>query len=180
MAALEAGSTFVAMLQGMPAGTIAPSRIGLGRPASNAELPMIAVSIARARESAIGIGDLVQLSRTPPENWAQTTGSRVVCDIGVELWAASAAEISTLTSAVVTRVQTQAGALRDSGFQALSLTSFGPAQPRPAGADLAKMMPLTFAATFEHLVTPPPSGEGVIKTVHVDLVGEIGETTDIH
>jgi hypothetical protein len=48
-----------------------------------------------------------------------------------------------------------------------------------AGADAALMMPLVFATTFENLVTPPPGGEGTIKTVHVDLTGELDETMEI-
>jgi hypothetical protein len=179
LAALEAGSRFVAMLQGLPASTIAPDRIGLGRPAAASELPMIAVSIADARELPVGVGSLVRLAEIAPEQWATTTGRGVECEIRLELWAADATTVSTLTQAVVTRVESQAAALREAGFLKLSLRGFGPAQHLPLGNDPAKMMPLAYAARFESLVTPEPGGEGVIRTVHVELPGEIGESTDI-
>jgi len=179
VAALEAGSSFVAMLKGLPAGTVAADRIGLGRPATASELPMIAVAIADAREFPVGIGSLVQLAQITPGQWATTTGLGVDCEIRVEIWAADAASISSLTNVVVARVQAQAAALRDAGFLKLSLRSFGPAENPPLGNDPAKMMPLSYAARFESLVTPAPSGEGVIRTVHVELPGEIGETMDI-
>ena len=70
-------------------------------------------------------------------------------------------------------------AVRTGGFSRSVAQSLGPAQPMLAGADAALMMPLVFATTFENLVTPPPGGEGTIKTVHVDLTGELDETMEI-
>jgi hypothetical protein len=179
LAALEARSQLVAILQGLSPAIIAPDRIGLGRPADASELPTIAVAIANAREFPVGVGSHVALVEIAPEQWASTTGRGVECEIQLELWAADAARISALANAVVARIETQAAALREVGFVKLSLRSFGPAQHMPLGNEPAKMMPLAYAARFESLVTPGPSGEDVIRTVHVELPGEIGEAMDV-
>jgi hypothetical protein len=180
MAALQAVAAFIEMLRGLPASTVQAERVGLGRPAGAAELPAIVVSLGLARETGIGLGNLVHLAEVEPGSWAATTGSRVKGELRLELWAADAAGIATLTSAVLDRARAQAMALRAGGFLGLSLSLLGPAQPVRAGLADAQMMPLAYAADFEHLVTPPTGDAGVIRTVHVDLVGEIGESTDIH
>jgi hypothetical protein len=176
---LQAVLSFVQVLQGLPSGVIATDRIGMRRPASASELPMIAVSLAAVRESPVGIGRHVALARVGPEAWATTSGSRCTGELHAELWAAGAAEISTLTSAVLDRLDAQASAARTGGFVDLSLRGLGPAQPAAAGAGAALMMPLVFDITFEHLQTPPPGGEGIIRTVHVDLTGEHAESLDV-
>lgn len=180
MASLQAVAAFIEVLRELPAATIAPERIGLGRPGAAGELPAIVVSMADAYESTIGLGNVVQLAEVEPANWVATTGRRVRGQLRVELWAADAAAIAQLTSAVLEHAQLQASALRAAGFAGLSLTVLGPAQPMRSGSVDAQMMPLAYAAVFEHLVTPPPGGEGVIRTVHVDLTGETAERMDIH
>ena len=65
-------------------------------------------------------------------------------------------------------------------LDAVSLAVLGPALPQRSGSVDAQLMPLAWTALFEHLVTPPPGGEGVIRTVHVDLTGETAERMDIH
>lgn len=179
MSALQAVLKLVQTLRGLPSSVIAAERIFLTRPAKAADLPMIAISMAAARESPVGIGRHVDLSETAPEEWATTTGTRAKGELHAELWVASATEAMTLANAVLARIDDQAAAMRAGGFLDLSVTTLGPAQPMLAGTDAALMMPLVFATTFENLVTPPPGGEGTIKTVHVDLTGEIGETMDI-
>jgi len=179
VSALQAVLKFVQMLRGLPSGVIAADRIFLTRPAKAADLPMIAVSMAAARESPVGIGCHVDLREAAPAEWATTNGTRARGELHAELWTGSATEAMTLANAVLARIDDRAAALRADGFLDLSITTLGPAQPMLAGADAALMMPLVFATTFENLVTPPPGGEGTIKTVHVDLTGEIGETMDI-
>lgn len=179
MSALQAVMKFVQMLQGPPAAVIAADRIGLARPRAEGELPTITVAVTDARESPVGIGRHVALTRVAPEEWSQTTGSRCRGELRVEVWAATAAEITTITDAVLTRVGQRAAALRLDGFADVSLRSLGPAQPSTAGADAAQVMPLAFEITYEDLVTPPPGGEGILRTVHVDLAGEIDETLEV-
>lgn len=179
MVSFRAIEAFIGMLAGLPPAALPAGRIGLARPAGAAALPCIVVSIARARESVVGLGRLVQLEQPEPGRWATTSGSRVRGELQLELWAADAAAVTSLAEVVLERIGAQANALRSAGFVDLSLTSVGPAQPSRAGAADAQMLPLVFAAVFEHLVTPPPSGEGVIATVHVDLLGEVDESMDI-
>ena len=176
---LQAVLGFVQVLQGLPASVIAGDRIGMRRPASPGELPMVAVSLAAVRESPVGIGGHVALSRIAPEEWATTSGSRCTGELHAELWADTATGVSSLTSAVLDRLDAQASALRAAGFVDLSLRGLGPAQPATAGSGAALMMPLVFETTFEHLRTPPPGGEGIIRTVHVDLTGEHAESMDV-
>jgi hypothetical protein len=179
MAALSAVRKFVEMLRGLPAALIAPERIGLRRPAAGTDLPMIAVALARAREGPAGLGGFVSLTQVAPEEWASTTGSRCQGELRAEIWAASAAAVEELTEAVLQRLASQAGALRAGGFVDLSLSGLGPAQPEALGQAAALSMALTFDATFEDLVTPPPGGEGVIRNVHVEVTGELAESLDI-
>jgi hypothetical protein len=179
VSALQAVLKFVQMLRGLPSSTIASERIFMRRPANASELPMIAVSMMAARESPVGIGHHVDLSIIAPDQWATTTGTRAQGELHAELWAASATEALTLASAALARIDDQRLAMRTGGFLDLSLKTLGPAQPMLAGTDAALMMPLVFETTFENLVTPPPGGEGIIKTVHVDLDGELDETMEI-
>jgi hypothetical protein len=182
LSALQAVSKFIQVLQGIPAAVIIPDHIGLRRPTGTADLPMIAVSIANARESPVGIGQHVALTRIGAEEWATTSGSRCTGELQAELWAANATAataISTMTSAVLGRLNEQAAALRIAGFVDLSLKSLGPAQPATVGPHGAFMMPLVFETTYEDLATPPPGGEGIIRTVHVGLTGELEESMEI-
>lgn len=179
MASLQAIEAFIGMLAGLPPAALPAGRIGLARPADTSALPCIVVSVARARESVVGLGRLVQLAQPEPGRWATTSGSRMRGELQLELWGVDAAAVTSLADAVLARTSAQANALRSAGFIDLSLTSLGPAQPLRAGAADAQMLPLVFAAVFEHLVTPPPGGEGVISTVHVDLLGEVDESMDI-
>ena len=179
MSALQAVLKFVQILRGLPPGVIAGERIFMQRPARAAELPMIAVSMTDVRESPVGIGNHVHLGEIAPDEWATTTGTRAMGALHAEVWAANANEALTLVSAVLQRVHEEAAAMRGLGFLDLSIQTLGPAQPMPAGTDAALMMPLVFETTFENVVTPPPGGEGVIKTVHVELTGELDETLDI-
>lgn len=179
MASLQAIAAFIDMLTGLPTSVLPAGRVGLARPAAAADLPAVVVSLSDARESVVGLGRLVELAEVAPRTWATTSGTRVRGKLNVELWAAGAAAATTLADAVLGRTAAQALALRGAGFIDLSLTSLGPAMPARAGSADAQMLPLVFAAVFEHLVTPPPGGEGVISTVHVDLVGEIGDSMDI-
>lgn len=167
------------MLRGLPPGVIAGERIFMRRPANAAELPMIAVSMQASRESPVGIGRHVDLSLIAPDEWATTTGTRAKGELHAELWAATGTDALTLASAALARIDDQAVAMRAGGFLDLSLKTLGPAQPMLAGTDAAVMMPLVFETTFENLVTPPPGGEGTIKTVHVDLTGELDESMEI-
>jgi hypothetical protein len=175
VSALQAVLKFVQVLRGLPPGVIAAERIFLQRPARAAELPTIAVSMTAASESPVGIGHHVDLSEIAPDEWATTTGTRAKGELHAEVWAASATEALTLMSAILQRLDDQAAAMRALGFLGLSIKTLGPAQPLPAGTDAALMMPLVFETTFENLVTPPPGGEGVIKTVHVDITGDLDE-----
>ena len=179
MAALQALAAFTTVLRGLPAATIAPSHIGLVRPAAAADLPAIVLSLADAHEATIGLGNLVQLAEVEAARWASTTGRRVKGQLCAELWAADAAAVTGLNTAVLGHLATQASALRSAGFAALSLKTLGPAQPLRTGALDALMLPLAYAAVCEDLATPPTSGDGVIRTVHVDLVGEFAESMDI-
>ena len=178
--ALQAVSRMIESLQAMPQGTLAIGAIGLRRPAAAGELPMIAISLARVRDAAVGVGGLASLERIGPDQWATTTGTGLRAELRIELWAGTAGDIATLTSAVLAHLDDQAAALRASGFLRLALSDLGPAHPAAAGTDAALVMPLAFAIDYEHLTTPPPGGEGIIRNVHVDLAGEVDETMDIH
>jgi hypothetical protein len=180
MAALQAVSKIVESLQAMPPGTLTIGAIGLRRPGAGGELPMIAVALTRAREAAVGLGGFVSLGRVGPDEWATTTGSGVAAELRIELWAGTAGDMATLISAVLAHLDEQAAALRSAGFLRLALSDLGPAHPATAGTDAALLMPLAFEIRYEHLTNPPPSGEGIIRNVHVDLTGEVDETMDIH
>lgn len=177
--ALQAVLKIIESLQAMPPGTLAIGAVGLRRPAAGAELPMIAVSLTGVRDAAVGIGGLTSLDRIGPDQWATTTGSGVRAELRIELWAGTSGEISTLTNAVLAHLEDQAATLRTAGFLRLALSDLGPAQPATAGTDAALLMPLAFGIRYEHLTTPPPGGEGIIRNVHVDLTGELDETMDI-
>ena len=178
--ALQAVLKIIESLQAMSPGTLAIGAIGLRRPGAASELPMIAVSLAGARDRAVGLGSLVALERIGPEQWATTSGAGVRAVLRIELWAGTAGDISTLTSAVLAHLENQANALRSTGFLRLALSDLGPAHPAMLGADAVLVMPLAFAVRYEHLTTPPAGDEGIIRNVHVDLTGELDETMDIH
>jgi len=179
MAALQALAAFAAVLRGLPVATIAPGHIGLARPGAAGDLPAIVLALSDAHESTIGLGNLVQVSEVEPMRWASASGQRVKGQLGVELWAVDAAAVAALNDAVHEHLATQAAALRSAGYIGLSLKTLGPAQPQRSGNVDALMLPLAYAAVFEHHVSPAPGGEGVIRTVHVDLVGGLAESMDI-
>lgn len=177
MSAWHALQQLQLLLGEIPAATLPAGNCSIARPVAATELPALAVSAAEVVEVSAGLGGLVEARRMP----GSSSSTSALCSgvLVVELWTAGAAGMTELAEATVAALQPTPAARAARGFSSLSLRSIGPSDRAALGDDDARRM--SIACVFSHEAVTPAAeeGEGVISTVHVELLDELHEVMDI-
>ena len=171
----------IQQLQGLlgeiPTGLLPAGHCSTARPSAAAQMPAAVVSADDVDELSGGLGGLVGASH-PPATGA-STASRCSGILGIELWAATPAAMNDLAEATFAALRSTPAGLAETGFSRLTLRSIGPGEQAPVGEGAALRMPIRCAFAHESVTPAPDGGEGLIQTVHVELLDELHEVMDI-
>ncbi|MGH2703200.1 MAG: hypothetical protein ACRDJ2_15670 [Actinomycetota bacterium] len=170
MTAFHAVDDLVEQLKTIPASVVPHARIGSIVPHRTQDLPAIAVVLQDAQESSLGFGGLVGLSQTAEEEWTEATGSLTKGTLRVELFAESAADATSVGSAVATALDPVQA--RSRGFVGFSVNSIGPIQEIGLGhngSQSAFSRAIDISIVHERISSATTGPGGLIRTVHVDM-----------
>jgi hypothetical protein len=161
---------FGELLSSQPGAVVPAANVGARRPASTAELPMIALSVTADDARGIGLGRFV---RTDPTG--DVLGDRYRGSLVLEVFAASLADADRLVRNVQARLQTPSELCRSTGFMLLHPSSLDPAEnlndQSPAASNFSVWRQrISYRFVFEYEETAAPTGGGPIKRVDVDVL----------
>ena len=175
MSANTAIRSFITILGALPAGVIDPNRIGQSGPGGATDLPRIAVSLERVKESGIGIGGAVGLAFDGAQ-WITTTGTRASGLLRLEIWTAGATGMTQIADAVLTLLAGSGATLFTSGFVRFETETLRSAEAVSLG-DLSAAIhrTLEFSVLHEDIATLTTGPGGVIKEIDVGINGQLNE-----
>ncbi len=179
MVAWHAVLSLIEVLKAIPESVIPAGHIGVRRPQSGADLPAVVVFLRDATESPIGIGGCVGVGQVEPGQWVETTGSKVVGTLCVEVWTTLAQGVTPAVDAVFAALAAGQVALRGAGFLKFGSRALKPAEAATIADEAALMMGLQYAVTYEEVKAATAGPGGIIQQVHVQVDGEFNEEMDI-
>ncbi len=176
MSAWQAIQQLQALLGEIPTAVLPAGRATTARPSATAQLPAAVVSAEDVDEISAGLGALVGPGRPPATG--PSTAMRCSGILTVELWTATATAMDDLAEATFTALRSTPAGLAETGFTRLTVRSIGPSEPAPLGPGAALRMAIRCAFAHESVTTPVDT-EGLIQTIHVELIDELHEVMDL-
>lgn len=177
MSAWQAIQQLQGLLGDIPPGVLPAGHCSTARPSAASQLPAAVLSADDVEEISAGLGGLVGAG--PPPVTGSSTATRCSGILAVELWTTSAGAMDDLAEATFTALRSTPAGLAETGFTRLTVRSLGPSESAPLGQGAALRMPIRCAFAHESVTPAPAVTEGLIRTIHVELIDELHEVMDI-
>jgi len=179
MSAWQAIQKLQLLLGEIPSDTLPVGHCSTARPSATSDLPAVVVSAEDVDEISAGLGGLVATRRLPGPGWESSTATRCSGVLAVELWTATAAAMVELADATFQALRSTPAGLAQTGFTSLTVRSIGPSEQAPLGETGALRMAVRCSFSHETVTTGAADTEGLIRTVHVELIDELHEGMEI-
>lgn len=157
-------------LQKIPQNIIPPGHIGVKRPISEEDLPIVVISVKNIIESSSGIGNFIGIQKEDTGRVSEIRGSKISGVFQIRIWDLSVDKVDEITTAIIETITADKTGLRKDGF--LDLFLVGEIYSSKLSADPPKeamVRLIEYKGMFEFVNRETFDPEEVIKEIHVHI-----------